>query len=73
MGKGKGMKDVETDLLWGVKAIAAAVNLSPRQAHYQLERGLLPAGQQGEKWVASRKALREHFDRLTSGPKKKRA
>jgi hypothetical protein len=64
------MKDIETDLIWGIKAIAAAVNLTPRQTHYQLTSGLIPAGQQGEKWVASRKVLRDHFARLTSGQAK---
>jgi hypothetical protein len=55
------------DLLWGAKAIAAAINQTPRQTHYQLEKGLLPAGRQGDRWVASRKALAEHFKKLTSG------
>jgi hypothetical protein len=58
------------DLIWGVKAIAAAINQSPRQTHYQLEKGLLPGGQQGERWVASRKALQEHFAKITSGMKR---
>ena len=61
------MTEIETDLIWGVKAIAAEINQTPRQAHYQLERGLLPGGQQGERWVASRKALQEHFAKLTAG------
>jgi hypothetical protein len=58
---------IENDLVWGVKGIAAVIGQSPRQTHYQLERGLLPGGQQGERWVASRKALQEHFAKLTAG------
>jgi hypothetical protein len=63
----------EDDLVWGIKSIAAAINQSPRQAHYMLTNGQLPAGQQGEKWVASRTALKAHFAKLTSAAKKKRA
>ncbi|WP_439925298.1 hypothetical protein [Nitrobacter sp. JJSN] len=60
---------LENDLVWGVSAIAREINQTSRQTHYMLERGLLPGGQQGQRWVASRKALREHFEKLTSGAK----
>ena len=55
------------DLIWGVKAIAAHINQNPRQTHYQLEKKLIPGGQIGEKWVASRQALHNHFAKITSG------
>lgn len=62
-----GMAEVlENDLVWGVAAIAKEIGRTPRQAHYMLERQLLPAGQQGTLWVASRQALREHFQKLTA-------
>jgi hypothetical protein len=64
---------LEKDLIWGVSAIAAEINRSPRQTHYMLERELLPAGRQGSLWVASRRALREHFARLTGGVQKRSA
>ncbi len=64
---------IETDLIWGVKAIAAAINQTPRQTHYQLQEGLLPGGQQGDRWVASRRALREHFAKITSEMMKRTA
>ncbi len=60
----------ENDLVWGVAAIAREIDRTPRQTHYQLKNGLLPAGQQGEMWVTTRRALREHFDRLTGQRKK---
>jgi hypothetical protein len=63
---------IEDDLVWGIKNIAAAINQSPRQAHYMLTNGQLPAGQQGEKWVASRAALKAHFAKLIQGASKKR-
>ena len=68
-------RNLSDDLIWGADAIAKEVGLSRRQAYYMLDRGLLPAGQQGEKWVASRAALKAHFDQLMSGAKmnKKRA
>jgi hypothetical protein len=60
------MTEMRSDLLWGIKAIAAAIGQSPRQVHYMLTRGQLPAGQQGERWVASKRVLQAHFSRLTS-------
>jgi hypothetical protein len=60
---------LEKDLIWGIESIAKEINRSPRQAHYALTNGLIPAGQQGGLWVASRKVLREHYARLTSGAK----
>ena len=38
---------LENDLIWGIRNIAAAVNQTPRQVHYLLSQGLLPAGQMG--------------------------
>jgi len=55
------------DLIWGAAAIAKETGLTRRQAYYQLEAGLLPAGRIGEKWVASRRTLREHFAKIMSG------
>ena len=63
-------RNLSDDLIWGADAIAKEMGLSRRQAYYMLDRGLLPAGQQGEKWVASRKALMEHFAKITSGMKR---
>jgi len=50
----------EDRLIWGAKAIGAALNLGPRQAFYQLEAGRIPgATKWGRKWAAPRKALRQ--------------
>jgi hypothetical protein len=57
---------VGTDLLWGVKAIAAEIGLSERVTYWQLETGLLPAGKSGNTWVASRQNLRKHFLEITA-------
>ena len=58
---------IADDLLRGVKAIAREVGLTERQAYYQLERKRLPAGKDGEVWVASRQRLREHYQKITAG------
>jgi hypothetical protein len=55
------------DLLRGVKPIACFIDESERRTYYLLENKLLPAGKQGAIWVASRRALREHYARLTGG------
>lgn len=55
------------DTLRGVAEIAAFLGESERRVHYLLTRGLLPAGQIGVRWIASRHVLTDHFARLTSG------
>jgi hypothetical protein len=47
--------------IWGVEAIAAAANLTPRQAYHALERGYLPASKAGRKWVTTPRRLRALF------------
>jgi hypothetical protein len=49
----------EIDLIWGAKAIGAALNLNTRQAFLQLEAGRIPGARKwGRKWSASRAVLR---------------
>jgi hypothetical protein len=52
---------LETDLLWGTKAISDEIARSPRQTHYLLENSRLPARKIGGRWCASRAALRAFF------------
>ena len=47
--------------IWGVDAIAAAANLTPRQAYHALEKGYLPASKAGRKWLTTRRRLRSLF------------
>jgi hypothetical protein len=58
---------VAGDLLRGLKAIGDEIGLSMRQTHYGLTQGRIPAGREGTTWIASRRVLREHFRKLTSG------
>lgn len=55
------------DRLSGIRAIAVFIGETERRTFYLAERGLIPVGKLGATWIASRKALREHFARLTSG------
>jgi hypothetical protein len=55
------------DLLRGVRPIAAFIGENERRAFYLCEKGLIPCGKIGSSWVASKKALREHFAKLTGG------
>jgi len=57
--------DIAADRLSGAKAIATFLGITPRRAVFLLERGFLPAGKEGRTWIASRRALREHYRRLT--------
>ena len=46
-------------MIWGAKAIGAALNLDERQAFHQLEAGRIPGARKfGRKWSASGAVLR---------------
>jgi hypothetical protein len=55
------------DLVWGVAAIAAEINRTPRQAFHMLENSRLPARKVGGRWCASRAGLRQFFASLIAG------
>ena len=57
---------VADDLLWGVDAIAKEIGQPARQVYWRLENGRLPAGKDGQIWVASRQALRKFYQELTA-------
>ncbi len=59
-----GMPDPDLELLTGVESIAGAIDKTPRQTYYMVERGLLPAFKLGGKWHARRGTLRAHFAKL---------
>lgn len=50
-----------SDLVWGCKEIAKAIDRTERQTFYLLEKGLLPAKKVGERWCASREQLRRQL------------
>jgi hypothetical protein len=55
------------DLLWGAAAIAAFLGRTRRQTFGMLEAGELPGCRKvGNRWVASRRLLREHFEKVAA-------
>jgi hypothetical protein len=58
---------LNADLLRGADAISRFTGENIRRVFYLLETRQLPAGKQGNTWLASKSALREHYHRLTSG------
>jgi len=55
------------DKLKGADRIAAFIDEPVRRTFNLLEQGLLPAGKQGREWLASKRALLQHYRRVTSG------
>lgn len=61
------------DLLLGAAAITEYINtlsatrVNRRQVYYWLEERLVPSGKMGAKVVGSKRAIREHFIRITGG------
>ena len=62
-----GQVPLGTDVLRGVRPIAAFIGETERRTFYLLEKGLIPAGKQGANWIASRRVLTQHYARLTGG------
>ena len=56
---------IADDKIVGVKAISSEIGESQRRTFYLLERDLIPAGKLGNMWIASRRALRQHYAALT--------
>jgi hypothetical protein len=57
---------VRDDLLRGIEEIADEIGLTPRQTHYALTKGRIPAARDGNSWVASKETLRDHYKKLTA-------
>ena len=55
------------DLLRGVKAISRFINDEERPTYHKLATGKIPAGKEGSQWIASRSALRRHYEKITGG------
>src|SRR5262245_5697255 len=55
------------DRIEGARAIAAFMGLTERQVRWRIYRRLLPHAREGERIVASRRALRAHWLKTTGG------
>jgi hypothetical protein len=62
-----GADTLASDVLRGVNAIAAFLGEKPRRVNYLIRKRRLPVGRDGGQWIASRRVLRQHYERLTSG------
>ena len=58
-------KPLGDDLLRGAKAISLFINEEERPTYHKLSTGQLPAGKEGNQWIASKSVLREHYATLT--------
>jgi hypothetical protein len=56
------------DILWGVDAIASAINRPVRATYHILEGGHLPAKKVGGRWVANRQSLIDALSAPASPP-----
>lgn len=59
--------EIADDLLRGVKRISQFINESERATFHKLWSGKLPGGKEGNQWIASKRVLRDHYARITSG------
>jgi hypothetical protein len=57
--------DIATDRLRGGVEIAEFLGLPIRRAFYLLETGQIPGGKEGRIWIASKRALQNHYRRMT--------
>jgi hypothetical protein len=58
------------DRLVGVEAIAAFRGERKRRTQYLLDKGVIPAGKEGNIFIASKQALTAHHHKLTGGASK---
>ena len=60
-------KPLGDDLLRGVRAISRFINEEERPTYHKLSTGQLPAGKEGNQWIASKTVLRGHYSKITAG------
>jgi hypothetical protein len=56
---------IADDVLRGVEAIASFIGEDRHRTNRLCAGGLIPAGKQGAAWIASKRALRAYYSRLT--------
>jgi hypothetical protein len=57
----------QDDLLDGVTDYVAFLGFNRRRVFYLLEKGLLPGGKIGRRWIGSKARVRERLAQLTAG------
>ena len=61
------MYDIGDDVLRGIPAIAEFRRETPRRTQYLIHRKLIPVGKEGNQYIASKRRLIEHHEKVTSG------
>jgi hypothetical protein len=56
------------DMLRGARSIADFIGYDLKSTYARLSKGQIPAGKEGELWIASKAVLRAHYARLTNPP-----
>ena len=56
---------IADDLLDGVAAYSEFIGWPTRRCYYMLERGQLPGGKIGNRWVGSKQVVRRHLKSIT--------
>jgi hypothetical protein len=59
--------DIASDRLDGAEEIAAFRGEPVHRTRYLIRRGLLPVAREGERIIGSKRVLREHYAKATSG------
>ena len=54
------------DLLNGVAAYSEFIGWPPRRCYYMLERGQLPGGKIGNRWIGSKRVVRRRLESLAA-------
>ncbi len=52
------------DILDGVAAFSEFIGWPPRRVYYMLERGQLPGGKIGNRWIGSKRVRRQRLESL---------
>ncbi len=55
------------DRLDGVDDYAGFTGFKKRRCYYLLERGLLPGGKLGARWIGSKRTVTEYLDEIAGG------
>jgi hypothetical protein len=60
------ISSLANDKLRGVGPISSFIGEPPNRTYYLLESGQLPAGKLGRTWIASKRVLTAHYQKITN-------
>ena len=59
--------ELSNDRLDGVSDYAGFTGFNERRCYYLLERGLLPGGKLGARWIGSKRTVTKYLDEIAGG------